>query len=91
MRTASPASISARISGIGSGRTGVTINDVPQYEICLEVQPVAGEPFLSSVTELLTAPESADLRPVGCSPSNTDRTHPIASRWPIRARPRSSR
>ena len=45
------------------GRTGVTINDVPQYEICLEVQPVAGEPFVSSVTELLTAPEAADLRP----------------------------
>jgi len=72
------ASIVTRRRGAGSGsrelalasvievrRTGTTINDVPQYEIFLDVQPVTGDPFVSSITELLTAPEVVGVQPGG--------------------------
>lgn len=46
-------------------RTGLTVNDVPQYEIFLEIEPVDGETFISSVKQLVSAPEAAHLQPGG--------------------------
>ena len=46
-------------------RTGLTVNDVPQYEIFLEVEPVDGEMFVSSVKQLVSAPEAAHLQAGG--------------------------
>lgn len=44
-------------------RTGVSVNDVPQYEAILEVQPTEGEVFLARFRAYLAAPEAANLQP----------------------------
>jgi len=46
-------------------RTGLTVNDVPQYEIFLEVEPVEGDSFVSSFKQLVSGPEAAHLQPGG--------------------------
>ena len=46
-------------------RTGLTVNDVPQYEIFLDVEPVDGESFVSSIKQLVSGPEAAHLQPGG--------------------------
>ncbi|GGF32395.1 hypothetical protein GCM10010922_04380 [Microbacterium sorbitolivorans] len=59
-------------------RTGLTVNDVPQYEIFLEIEPIDGEPFVSSLKQLVDAAEAAHLQPGGLlavsySEANRDR------------------
>lgn len=63
---------------IETRRTGVTINEVPQYEIYLDVQPVDGDAFVSSFTELLSAPDVIHVQPgsllaVNFRPGDPDR------------------
>ncbi|MGO1413013.1 MAG: hypothetical protein ACTHVH_00525 [Microbacterium gubbeenense] len=53
---------------IETRRTGMTINEVPQYEIFLDVQPVEGEAFVSSFRQVLSAPEVIHVQPRGMLP-----------------------
>ena len=46
-------------------RTGLSINDVPQYEIFLDIDPVDGEPFVSSIKQLVNPIEAASVQPGG--------------------------
>lgn len=60
---------SPRMTAIGIGtvihvsRTGVSINDVPQYAIFLRVTPLEGAEFTSSMRMLLDAADVAALTP----------------------------
>lgn len=59
----------ARMSGIAVGtvleadRTGTTINEVPQYDIYLQVVPADGEEFIGQLRSLLEPEERAALAP----------------------------
>lgn len=60
---------------VEASRTGLTVNDVPQYDVIMEVSPAEGERFVSSMRGLYDAATISQLLPGAILPVRYDPEH----------------